>query len=155
MKKRKIKSKGFMILECILAMFILTIVFILFIEMNKSDSNSFKIRNDMRLNSIIFNNIVNEIKFNTNIQELENKFIDNKIKIGISKDIFEELKTKNILDINDISSNKIVEIIKIKNEHDGVLLEFKFIENEENTILEEEVKKEFWMEEESIKEDIQ
>lgn len=144
-----------MLLECIIAMFILSIVFILFIEMNKADNSSFKIRNNMRLNSIIFNNIVNEIKFNTNIQELENKFIDNKIKIGISKEIFEELKSKNILSINDISSKRIVEINKIKNEHDGILLEFKFIENTENVVFKEEVKKEFWMEEKDLKEDIQ
>lgn len=143
-----------MLLECIIAMFILSIVFILFIEMNKADNSSFKIRNNMRLNSIIFNNIVNEIKFNTNIQELENKFIDNKIKIGISKEIFEELKSKNILSINDISSKRIVEINKIKNEHDGILLEFKFIENTENVVFKEEVKKEFWMEEKDLKEDI-
>ncbi len=155
MRKRKIKRKGSMLLECVIAMFIITIVFTLFIEMSKSDNNSFKIRNDMRLNSIIFNNIVNEIKFNTSIQELENKLIDNKIRIGISKDIFEELKVKNILSINDISSKKIVEINKIKNEHDGILLGFKLVENIENVVLEEEVKKEFWMEEKNLKEDIQ
>ncbi|MGG7095982.1 hypothetical protein [Clostridium sardiniense] len=157
MKKRrfKIKHNGSMLLECIAAIFIITMVFILFIDMNRSDHKSFKIRNDMRVNSILLNNVINEIKFNTSIDELKDLFLDNKITIGINENIFEELKTKDILGINDIFSNKIIQVEKIKEEEDGILLDFALIENGEDIVLKEEVKKEIWMGERDLRKDIQ
>lgn len=157
MKKRrfKIKHNGSMLLECIAAIFIITMVFTLFIDMNRSDYKSFKIRNDMRVNSILLNNVINEIKFNTSIDELKDLFLNNKITIGINENIFEELKTKDILDINDKFSDKLIQIEKIKEEEDGILLDFTLIENGDDIVLKEEVKKEIWMGEKDLKKDIQ
>ena len=141
-----------MILECILAIFILSIGFGLLLNMVKVDNKSFKIRDDMRTYNILFGNVISEIKFNTTIEELEERFKENKIKIGIDKDIFKKLKTENILDIDNESEDKFIEIIKIKNEDNRLLLNFKLLENNEDVILEKEVEKELWMEERELKE---
>ena len=141
-----------MILECILAIFVICIGFTLFLNMVKVDNKSFKIRNDMRVDSIIFSNIINEIKFNTSIEELEDKFKEDKIKIGIDNNTLKKLKTDNVLDINSTDLNKIIEIIKIKNEDNRLLLNFRFFENNKDIILEKEVEKELWMEEKDVKE---
>ncbi|MDQ0462252.1 hypothetical protein QOZ91_003846, partial [Clostridium sardiniense] len=87
--------------------------------------------------------------------ELKDLFLDNKITIGINENIFEELKTKDILGINDIFSDKIIQVEKIKEEEDGILLDFALIENGEDIVLKEEVKKEIWMGERDLKKDIQ
>lgn len=139
-------------LECILAIFILTIGFGLFLNMLKVDNKSFKIRNDMRIYNVLFGNVISEIKFNTTIEELEERFKENKIKIGIDKDIFKKLKTENILNIDSKDIDKFIEIIKIKNDDDKLLLNFKLLENNEDVILEKEVEKELWMEERELKE---
>lgn len=139
-------------LECILAIFILTIGFGLFLNMLKVDNKSFKIRNDMRIYNVLFGNVISEIKFNTTIEELEERFKENKIKIGIDKDIFKKLKTENILNIDSKDIDKFIEIIKIKNEDNKLLLNFKLLENNEDVILEKEVEKELWMEERELKE---
>lgn len=141
-----------MILECILAIFILSIGFGLLLNMVKVDNKSFKIRDDMRTYNILFGNVISEIKFNTTIEELEERFKENKIKIGIDKDIFKKLKTENILDIDSKDIDKFIEIIKIKNDDDKLLLNFKLLENNEDVILEKEVEKELWMEERELKE---
>lgn len=139
-------------LECILAIFILTIGFGLFLNMLKADNKSFKIRDDMRIYNVLFGNVISEIKFNTTIEELEERFKENKIKIGIDKDIFKKLKTENILNIDSKDIDKFIEIIKIKNEDNRLLLNFKLLENNEDVILEKEVEKELWMEERELKE---
>lgn len=154
MKKIRFKSKGSMILECVLAMFVLCIGFILFFNMVKVDNNSFKIRNNMRRDSIVFSNIINEIKFNVNMQELEEKLKGDKIKIGINNDISKRLKTDDVLNITNTDEKKKIEIIKIKNVEDGILLNFRLVENDKDIILEKEVKKESWMEGENVKGDI-
>ena len=141
-----------MILECILAIFILSIGFGLLLNMVKVDNKSFKIRDDMRTYNILFGNVISEIKFNTTIEELEERFKENKIKIGIDKDIFKKLKTENILNIDSKDIDKFIEIIKIKNDDDKLLLNFKLLENNEDVILEKEVEKELWMEERELKE---
>ena len=120
--------------------------------MVKVDNKSFKIRNDMRVDSIIFSNIINEIKFNTSIEELEDKFKEDKIKIGIDNNTLKKLKTDNVLDINSTDLNKFIEIIKIKNEDNRLLLNFRFFENNKDIILEKEVEKELWMEGKDVKE---
>lgn len=154
MRKIRFKSKGSMILECVLAMFVLCIGFILFFNMVKVDNNSFKIRNKMRRDSIVFSNIINEIKFNVNMQELEEKLKGDKIKIGINNDISKRLKTDDVLNITNTDEKKKIEIIKIKNVEDGILLNFRLVENDKDIILEKEVKKESWMEGENVKGDI-
>lgn len=154
MRKIRFKSKGSMILECVLAMFVLCIGFILFFNMVKVDNNSFKIRNNMRRDSIVFSNIINEIKFNVNMQELEEKLKGDKIKIGINNDISKRLKTDDVLNITNTDEKKKIEIIKIKNVEDGILLNFRLVENDKDIILEKEVKKESWMEGENVKGDI-
>lgn len=144
--KVKGKRKGSMLLECMLCIFIISIVIVSFVASNKEDYKSFNLRNEIRENTLLMNNIVNEIKFNTTIEELENKLKVNKIVIGVGENIFNDLKTKDILNIQNNYTNKKIIIEKINGSLEKINLKVSFIEDE-NEILEEEVEKEIWMEE--------
>lgn len=144
--KVKGKRKGSMLLECMLCIFIISIVIVSFVASNKEDYKSFNLRNEIRENTLLINNIVNEIKFNTTIEELENKLKVNKIVIGVGENIFNDLKTKDILNIQNNYTNKKIIIEKINGSLEKINLKVSFIEDE-NEILEEEVEKEIWMEE--------
>lgn len=135
-----------MLLECMLCIFIISIVIVSFVASNKEDYKSFNLRNEIRENTLLMNNIVNEIKFNTTIEELENKLKVNKIVIGVGENIFNDLKTKDILNIQNNYTNKKIIIEKINGSLEKINLKVSFIEDE-NEILEEEVEKEIWMEE--------
>lgn len=135
-----------MLLECMLCVFIISIVIVSLVASNKEDYKSFNLRNEIRENTLLMNNIVNEIKFNTTIKELENKLKANKIVIGVGENIFNDLKTKDILNIQDNSTNKKIIIKKINGSLEKINLKVSFIEDE-NEILKEEVEKEIWMEE--------
>lgn len=135
-----------MLLECMLCVFIISIVIVSFVASNKEDYKSFNLRNEIRENTLLMNNIVNEIKFNTTIEELENKLKANKIVIGVGENIFNDLKTKDILNIQNNYTNKKIIIEKINGSLEKINLKVSFIEDE-NEILEEEVEKEIWMEE--------
>lgn len=140
-----IKKKGIMLLECMLSIFIILITIISFAGVNKEDVNSFKSRNEVRENNILMNNIINEIKFNTTIDELENKLIGNKIVIGIGENILSDLKTKDVLNIKDNFNKKVIEVEKVSGTLEKINLRISFVENG-NKILKEEVEKELWME---------
>ena len=135
-----------MLLECMLCVFIISIVIVSFVASNKEDYKSFNLRNEIRENTLLMNNIVNEIKFNTTIEELENKLKANKIVIGVGENIFNDLKTKDILNIQNNYTNKKIIIEKINGSLEKINLKLSLIEDE-NEILEEEVEKEIWMEE--------
>ncbi len=135
-----------MLLECMLCVFIISIVIVSLVASNKEDYKSFNLRNEIRENTLLMNNIVNEIKFNTIIKELENKLKANKIVIGVGENIFNDLKTKDILNIQDNYTNKKIIIKKINGSLEKINLKVSFIEDE-NEILKEEVEKEIWMEE--------
>ena len=135
-----------MLLECMLCIFIISIVIVSFVASNKEDYKSFNLRNEIRENTLLMNNIVNEIKFNMTIEELENKLKANKIVIGVGENIFNDLKTKDILNIQNNYTNKKIIIEKINGSLEKINLKVSFIEDE-NEILEEEVEKEIWMEE--------
>ena len=135
-----------MLLECMLCVFIISIVIVSLVASNKEDYKSFNLRNEIRENTLLMNNIVNEIKFNTTIKELENKLKANKIVIGVGENIFNDLKTKDILNIQDNYTNKKIIIKKINGSLEKINLKVSFIEDE-NEILKEEVEKEIWMEE--------
>lgn len=140
-----IKKKGSMLIECMLSIFIISITIISFAGVNKEDVNSFKSRNEVRENNILMNNIINEIKFNTTIEELENKLIGNKIVIGIGENILSDLKTKDVLNIKDNFNKKVIEVEKVSGTLEKINLRISFVENG-NKILKEEVEKELWME---------
>ncbi|MDU1053395.1 hypothetical protein [Clostridium baratii] len=152
-KNYKYKEKGSMLIECLVAIFILTTICMLFVSINKGDMVSFKERERSRDNSILLNNIISELKFNVKLESLEEKLINDKLSINIGADFNNKLQNENILNINDESSKKLVLVEKVQDLENGVKL--NLILKEENIeILKYEVKKELWMEKRKEEKDI-
>ncbi|MDU4910524.1 hypothetical protein [Clostridium baratii] len=152
-KNYKYKEKGSMLIECLVAIFILTTICMLFVSINKGDMVSFKERERSRDNSILLNNIISELKFNVKLESLEEKLINDKLSINIGADFNNKLQNENILNINDESSKKLVLVEKVEDLENGVKL--NLILKEENIeILKYEVKKELWMEKRKEEKDI-
>lgn len=144
-KNYRYKEKGSMLIECLAAMFILTTICTLFISINKGDMDSFKEREKARENSILLNNVISELKFNVKLENLEGKFINNKLIISIGEDFNNKLQSEDILNINNESSKKIILVEKVQDLENG--MKFNLILKEENIeILKYEVTKELWME---------
>ncbi|AIY84732.1 Uncharacterised protein [Clostridium baratii] len=142
-----------MLIECLVAIFILTTICMLFVSINKGDMVSFKERERSRDNSILLNNIISELKFNVKLESLEEKLINDKLSINIGADFNNKLQNENILNINDESSKKLVLVEKVQDLENGVKL--NLILKEENIeILKYEVKKELWMEKRKEEKDI-
>lgn len=142
-----------MLIECLVAIFILTTICMLFVSINKGDMVSFKERERSRDNSILLNNIISELKFNVKLESLEEKLINDKLSINIGADFNNKLQNENILNINDESSKKLVLVEKVEDLENGVKL--NLILKEENIeILKYEVKKELWMEKRKEEKDI-
>ncbi|WP_338627537.1 hypothetical protein QJR52_06430 [Clostridium baratii] len=144
-KNYKYKKKGSMLIECLVAIFILTTICMLFVSINKGDMVSFKERERSRNNNILLNNIILELKFNVKLENLEEKFINNKLSINIGEDFSNKLQNENILNINDENEKKLILVEKVEDLENGMKLNLILKEN--NTeILKYEVTKELWME---------
>lgn len=144
-KNYKYKKKGSMIIECLVAIFILTTICMLFVSINKGDMVSFKEREEARDNSILLNNIISELKFNVKLEDLEEKFINNKLSINIGEDFNNKLQNENILNINDESIKKIILVEKVQDLENGIKLNL-ILKEDDIEILKYEVTKELWME---------
>uniref|UniRef100_UPI00374F04F4 hypothetical protein n=1 Tax=Clostridium baratii TaxID=1561 RepID=UPI00374F04F4 len=138
-------KKGSMLIECLVAIFILTTICMLFVSINKGDMVSFKEREGARDNSILLNNIISELKFNVKLEDLEEKFINNKLSINIGEDFNNKLQNENILNINDQSIKKIILVEKVQDLENGIKLNL-ILKEEDIEILKYEVTKELWME---------
>lgn len=134
-----------MLIECLVAIFILTTICMLFISITKGDMVSFKEREGARDNSILLNNIISELKFNVKLEDLEEKFINNKLSINIGEDFNNKLQNENILNINDQSIKKIILVEKVQDLENGIKLNL-ILKEEDIEILKYEVTKELWME---------
>lgn len=144
-KNYKYKKQGSMLIECLVAIFILTTICMLFISITKGDMVSFKEREGARDNSILLNNIISELKFNVKLEDLEEKFINNKLSINIGEDFNNKLQNENILNINDQSIKKIILVEKVQDLEKGIKLNL-ILKEEDIEILKYEVTKELWME---------
>lgn len=134
-----------MLIECLVAIFILTTIGMLFVSINRSDVVSFKERERSRDNSILLNNIISELKFNVKLESLEEKLINDKLIIDIGEDFNNKLQNENILNINDESRKKFILVEKVQDLENGI--KFNLILKEEGIeILKYEVTKELWME---------
>lgn len=144
-KNYKYKKKGSMLIECLVAIFILTTIAMLFVSINRSDVVSFKERERSRDNSILLNNIISELKFNVKLESLEEKLINDKLIINIGEDFNNKLQNENILNINDESRKKFILVEKVQDLENGI--KFNLILKEDGIdILKYEVIKELWME---------
>lgn len=144
-KNYKYKKKGSMLIECLVAIFILTTICMLFVSINKSDVVSFKERERSRDNNILLNNIISELKFNVKLESLEEKFINNKLSINIGEDFNNKLQNENILNINDESRKKFILVEKVQDLENGIKLNL-ILKEDDIEILKYEVTKELWME---------
>ncbi|MEG1004127.1 hypothetical protein [Clostridium sp.] len=147
MRKRIFKkaNKGSMLLECVAAMFILITICTIFVSINKGDFRSFRNREDMRSNNILMSNIINELKFNVKIENLKDRFINDEIVLNVGDGLTESLKVKNILELNGVSSNKVISIKKVEEKESDIKMNIILREGEEE-LLKEEVLKSVWME---------
>ena len=134
-----------MLLECVAAMFILITICTIFLSINKGDFSSFRNREDMRSNNILMSNIINELKFNVKLKELKEGFINDEIVLNVGDGLTENLKVKNILELNGVSSNKILLIKKVEEKESDIKMNLILREGEEE-LLKEEVLKSVWME---------
>ena len=135
-----------MLIECIVSIFIITILFGVFVKMNKLDLKSFNVREASRENNIILNNIINEVKFNTSINEIDKIFDSFGESVFIDLYSVDRLKDESILSL--ISSSHNNEFIKISKEYKNDI-EIKMVVSliiEEDVFLETEILKEYWME---------
>ena len=142
-----------MLIECLVAIFILTTICMLFVSINKGDVNSFKEREEGRNNSILLNNVISELKFNVKLENLEEKFINNKLSINIGEDFNNRLKNEEILNINDESSKKLILVEKLQDLENGMKLNL-ILKEDDIEILKYEVTKELWMEKRKEEKDI-
>lgn len=152
-KNYKYKKKGSMLIECLVAIFILTTICMLFVSINKGDVNSFKEREEGRNNSILLNNVISELKFNVKLENLEEKFINNKLSINIGEDFNNRLKNENILDISDENEKKLILVEKMQDLENGMKLNL-ILKEDDIEILKYEVTKELWMEKRKEEKDI-
>ncbi|WP_024615021.1 hypothetical protein [Clostridium sp. Ade.TY] len=140
------KRRGSILIECIVSIFIITILFGVFVKMNKLDLKSFNVREASRENNIILNNIINEVKFNTSINEIDKIFDSFGESVFIDLYSVDRLKDESILSL--ISSSHNNEFIKISKEYKNDI-EIKMVVSliiEEDVFLETEILKEYWME---------
>ncbi len=142
-----------MLIECLVAIFILTTICMVFVSINKSDMVSFKEREEARDNSILLNNVISELKFNVKLEDLENKLINNKLNINIGEDFNNRLKNEEILNINDESSKKLILVEKLQDLENGMKLNL-ILKEDDIEILKYEVTKELWMEKRKEEKDI-
>lgn len=142
-----------MLIECLVAIFILTTICMLFVSINKGDMVSFKERSRSRDNNILLNNIISELKFNVKLESLEEKFINNKLSINIDKNFNNRLLSEDILNINDESSKKLILVEKVQDLENGMKLNITLKEDNID-ILKYEVIKELWMEKRNEEKDI-
>lgn len=142
-----------MLIECLVAIFILTTICMLFVSINKGDMVSFKEREISRDNNILLNNIISELKFNVKLESLEEKFINNKLSINIDKNFNNRLLSEDILNINDESSKKLILVEKVQDLENGMKLNITLKEDNID-ILKYEVIKELWMEKRNEEKDI-
>lgn len=134
-----------MLIECLVAIFILTTICMLFVSINKGDMVSFKEREEARDNSILLNNVISELKFNVKLESLEEKFINDKLSINIGEDFNNKLQNENILNINDESRKKFILVEKVQDLENGIKLNL-ILKEDDIEILKYEVTKELWME---------
>lgn len=140
------KRRGSILIECIVSIFIITILFGVFVKMNKLDLKSFNVREASRENNIILNNIINEVKFNISINEIDKIFNNFGESVFIDLYSVDRLKDESILSL--ISSSHNNEFIKISKEYKNDI-EIKMVVSliiEEDVFLETEIVKEYWME---------
>lgn len=142
-----------MLIECLVAIFILTTICMLFVSINKGDMVSFKEREISRDNNILLNNIISELKFNVKLESLEEKFINNKLSINIDKNFNNRLLSEDILNINDESSKKLILVENVQDLENGMKLNITLKEDNID-ILKYEVIKELWMEKRNEEKDI-
>ena len=85
------KEKGNILLELVAGLFILSIIGLL--AFNLAISANKYLQNEC------FHAVVNEIRYNLDKEKFKSKAVRNKVKIPYDKNLLEELKSKDLLDI--------------------------------------------------------
>ncbi|HBZ6635857.1 hypothetical protein NE172_04665 [Clostridium botulinum] len=139
------KSKGSILIEGIAALFILSLM--MMFSMNVYIHNNRVLKERIvreELNRAIYN-ITNELKYNTKMNELKDRLNEEPLKLSFNEEFFNELISKEILDLtqgDDIKISKIKE-----DEYKLEILITGFVNKDDIKVdIEENFIKMWWME---------
>lgn len=141
----RVKSKGSILIEGIAALFILSLM--MMFSMNVYIHNNRVLKERIvreELNRAIYN-ITNELKYNTKMNELKDRLNEEPLKLSFNEEFFNELISKEILDLtqgDDIKISKIKE-----DEYKLEILITGFVNKDDIKVdIEESFIKMWWME---------
>lgn len=141
----RVKSKGSILIEGIAALFILSLM--MMFSMNVYIHNNRVLKERIvreELNRAIYN-ITNELKYNTKMNELKDRLNEEPLKLSFNEEFFNELISKEILDLiqgDDIKISKIKE-----DEYKLEILITGFVNKDDIKVdIEENFIKMWWME---------
>ena len=93
------KSKGNILLELVAGLFVLSIIGLLAFNLAISANKYLQNEKEERETYECFHAVVNEIRYNLDKEKFKSKAVSNKVKIPYDKNLLEELKNKDLLDI--------------------------------------------------------
>ena len=93
------KEKGNILLELVAGLFILSIIWLLAFNLAISANKYLQNEKEDRETYECFHAVVNEIRYNLDKEKFKSKAVRNKVKIPYDKNLLEELKSKDLLDI--------------------------------------------------------
>ncbi|AIY79543.1 hypothetical protein FDC58_05140 [Clostridium botulinum] len=139
------KSKGSILIEAIAALFMLSLIVMFSISTYIHNNRILKeriLRED--LNRGIYN-ITNELKYNTKMNELKDILNKEPLKLSFDENFFEELTSKEVLDLTE---GKDIKISKIKeDDYKLEILITAFVNKDDIQVeIEESFIKMWWME---------
>lgn len=139
------KSKGSILIEAIAALFMLSLILMFSISTHIHNNRILKeriLRED--LNRGIYN-ITNELKYNTKMNELKDILNKEPLKLSFDENFFEELTSKEVLDLTE---GKDIKISKIKeDDYKLEILITAFVNKDDIQVqIEESFIKMWWME---------
>ncbi|MBZ9692089.1 hypothetical protein [Clostridium sp. M14] len=139
------KSKGSILIEAIAALFMLSLIVMFSISTYIHNNRILKeriLRED--LNRGIYN-ITNELKYNTKMNELKDILNKEPLKLSFDENFFEELTSKEVLDLTE---GKDIKISKIKeDDYKLEILITAFVNKDDIKVeIEESFIKMWWME---------
>jgi len=108
------KKKGNVLIEIPVVIAIIAIVIVISFEAMIKANKMYKLRNDVRKNTVIFKSLVGELRYNTKYNEMKNKIGESStFYINEENLILDKMKENNIKDLFDnnlINEKKFVQV---------------------------------------------
>ncbi|WP_315113040.1 hypothetical protein [Clostridium intestinale] len=108
------KKKGNVLIEIPVVIAIIAIVIVISFEAMIKANKMYKLRNDVRKNTVIFKSVVGELRYNTKYNEMKNKIGESStFYINEENLILDKMKENNIKDLFDnnlINEKKFIQV---------------------------------------------